>query len=241
MRDYVLPELVALGGVDSVEIGFSAFLPEGREAWTDEDGATPAKITVDRPADPDFWFDLPIRLLQELYPVDDLVALALCIGRERVTFSVHGRAGALGYRIVARDRGGAVVYEDSYEVSISERPYLDDFPEIGKVHPGTGRVALSRDGKRIWEGRFKTDMESVWDAYQRDVLPECRSRAELSCGGKATAAGQPFFAQLRVEVEASEPDEALEIRQDRVSSLESLHEDIYFTGLNYFQMLGVKA
>jgi len=241
MRDYVLPELVALGGVDSVEIGFSAFLPEGREAWTDEDGATPAKISANRPADPDFWFDPPIRLLQELYPVDDLVASALSIGRERITFSVHPRAGALGYRIIARDRGGAVVYEDSYEVSMSERPYLDDFPEIGKVHPGTGRVALSRDGKPIWEERFKTDMESVWDAYQREVLPECRSRAELSCGGKVTAAGQPFFAQLRVEVEASEPDEALGIRQDRVSSLESLHEDIYFTGLNYFQTLGVKA
>ena len=240
MRDYVLPELVALGGVDSVEIGFSAFLPEGRETWTDEDGATP-KISANRPSDPDAWFDPPIRLLQELYPVDDLVASALDIARERVTFSVRARSGALGYTIVARDHSGVVVYKDSYDVAMSERPYLDDFPEIGKVHPGTGRVALSRDGKPIWEERFKTDMESVWDAYQRDVLPACRSLAEHSCGGKATAAGQPFFAQLRVEVEASEPDEALGIRHDRISSLESLHEDIYFAGLDYFQTLGVKA
>jgi hypothetical protein len=240
MRDYVLPELVALGGVDSVEVGFSVFLPEGRETWTDEDGATP-KISANRPSDPDAWFESPIRLLQELYPVDDLVAAALGIGREHVRFSVLAHTGVLGYRIVARDRSGAVVYDDTYDVSVAERPYLDDFPEIGKVHPGTGRVTLSRHGKRMWEGRFKTDMENVWDAYQRDVLPACRSLAERSCGGKATAAGQPFFAQLRVEVEASEPDEALGIRHDRISSLESLHEDIYFAGLDYFQTLGVKA
>lgn len=239
LRDLVLPRLRALGGVDSVDIGFSAFLPAGREAWTDEDGATP-RITAERADDPRAWLDSPIRLLQELYPADDLIAAALGIDRGRVRFSLGGPEGTRpGYLLAARGRDGRAVFEDAFFPSYAERPYLEDFPGIGLTHPGTGRLRVEIGEGAAWEGGFRTDLESVWDAYQREILPAARRLAEA--GGAAAYAGQPFFERLVVEVEADEPEEPLGCRQDRLSSLESLHEDLYFAGLDYFQTLGVKT
>jgi hypothetical protein len=234
LRDYELTELAACDSVGSIDIGFSAFLPEGRPAWSDEDGTTP-RIAPNRPDDPSAWLDPPIRLLQELYPIDDILADELGINRDRIMFSLHREATeAPGYTLIVRDGRGGVVYESAYTPVFSERPYLDDFPGLGKVHPGTGLVRLSQRGATIWESHFKTDMEAVWDAYQSKVLPAAREIAQA-------VKEQPFFSRLIVEVEASEPDEALPCRHDRLSSLESLHEDLYFAGLDYFQIFGVKT
>ena len=251
LRDYELPLLASLGTVASIDIGFSAFLPEGRPTWSEEDGTTP-RIAPDRPDDPCAWLDPPIRLLQELYPIDDILATGLGIKRDRITFNLRNETTSLrkettsapGYTLVARDKKGAIVYESEYTPTFSERPYLDDFPGLGKVHPGTGLVRLLKEGKSVWETRFKTDMEAVWDTYQSEVLPAARevAQAEIVQSEVAQSAGaQPFFSRLVVEVEASEPDEVLPCRHDRLSSLESLHEDLYFAGLDFFQVLGIKT
>ncbi|PKL24183.1 MAG: hypothetical protein CVV47_10560 [Spirochaetae bacterium HGW-Spirochaetae-3] len=240
IRDYALPAIASIGGVASVDIRFAAFLPDGREAWTDEDGATP-KIGAQRKDDPEAWLDPPVRLLQELYPIDDVIASELGIPAASVRFSLYEKAAGPRYALTARNADGTPVYEAEYEASFSERPYLDDFPGIGKAHPGTGRVAVRGPGTEPWQGSFSTDMESVWAAYQSSVLPACRRFIEDACGGEADAGAQPFFARLRLDIDASEPDETLPIRQDRISSLESLHEDIYFAGLDYFQTLGLTS
>lgn len=234
LGDYELPLLASLGTVASIDIGFSAFLPEGRPTWSEEDGTTP-RIAPDRPDDPSAWLDPPIRLLQELYPIDDILATGLGIKRDRITFNLLKETTSTpGYTLVARDGKGAIVYESSFAPKFSERPYLDDFPGLGKVHPGTGLVRLLNEGKLVWETRFKTDIEAVWDTYQSEVLPAAREVAHA-------VGTQPFFSRLVVEVEASEPDEVLPCRHDRLSSLESLHEDLYFAGLDYFQVLGINT
>ncbi len=248
IRDYELPRLEAAGGVASIEIGFTPFLPEGRTEWNDEDGATP-RISADRVDAPEAWLDPPIRLLQELYPIDDIVASRLGIHSDAVRFEaleegirpVGSERAVPGYRLKAFDAEGRTIREASYDVSFAERAYLDEYPGIGRVHPGTGRVRLVVDGRLRREASLETDLERVWDAYQAEVLPACRRRAETVSGGRADAALQPFFTRLRLEIGASEPDEELGPRQDRLSSLESLHEDLYFAGLDYFQTLGLKA
>ncbi len=240
IRDYQLPELAAIQDIDSIDIGFSAFLPDGRTAWTDEDGATP-KISAQRKDDPDAWLDPPVRLLQELYPIDDILARALSLPRDRIRFSLWEGTTKPAYRIIARSAGGETLHQAAFVPSFSERTYLDAFPGIGKVHPGTGRISLDIPGTGTWTASFSTDMESVWAAYQTRVLPACRTHIEKTCGGTIDAARQPYFSQLRLDIDASEPDETLPVRQDRVSSLESLHEDIYFVGLDYFQTLGLKS
>ncbi len=240
IRDYLLLELAAIPDVDNIEIGFSAFLPDGRTAWTDEDGATP-KISAQRKDDPDAWLDPPVRLLQELYPIDDIMAQALHLPRNRIRFTLLEGTTAPGYRIISRSASGKTLHDATFIPSFSQRTYLDAFPGIGKVHPGTGRISLDIPGTGTWSAAFSTDMESVWVAYQSRVLPACRAHIEKTCGGYIDAARQPYFSQLRLDIDASEPDETLPVRQDRVSSLESLHEDIYFVGLDYFQTLGLKS
>ncbi len=240
IRDYVLPELAAVPGINSLELAFSAFLPDGRTAWTDEDGATP-KISAQRVDDPDAWLDPPVRLLQELYPIDDIMAETLGLPRDTIRFALLEGVTEPGYRVIARNAAGKTVYESAYATSFSERTYLDEFPGIGRVHPGTGRVSISVPGQDSWSESFSTDMETIWEAYQTKVLPACKARIEAVCGATIDSARQPYFAQLRLDIDASEPDETLPVRQDRVSSLESLHEDIYFAGLDYFQTLGLKS
>ena len=240
IRDYVLPELAMLSDLGSLELSFSPFLPNGRTAWTDEDGATP-KISAERADDPDAWLDPPVRLLQELYPIDDIVAEVLDLPREQIRFSLLEGVSAPEYRVIARNSAGDMVFEAGYTVSFSERTYLDAFPGIGRVHPGTGRVSIKIPGQADWSESFSTDLENIWSVYQTKVLPVCKALIEEVCGGTIDTGRQPYFAQLRLDIDASEPDETLPVRQDRISSLESLHEDIYFAGLDYFQTLGLKS
>ena len=49
---------------------------------------------------------------------------------------------------------------------------------------------------------------------------------------------QPFHRDLDVEVRMSEPDFRIGVDEELVSSLESLHEDLYFVTLDFFDALG---
>ena len=49
---------------------------------------------------------------------------------------------------------------------------------------------------------------------------------------------QPFHRDLDVEVWMSEPDFRIGIDEELVSSLEALHEDLYFVTLDFFDALG---
>lgn len=55
--------------------------------------------------------------------------------------------------------------------------------------------------------------------------------------GKISADLQPFFHELRLDVTASEPDYATGSREDLISSLDALHEDMYFVGSDYFKIM----
>src|SRR4029078_11305141 len=49
---------------------------------------------------------------------------------------------------------------------------------------------------------------------------------------------QPFHRDLDVEVWMSEPDFRIGLDEEQISSLESLHEDLYFVTLDFFDALG---
>ncbi len=49
---------------------------------------------------------------------------------------------------------------------------------------------------------------------------------------------QPFHRDLDVDVRMSEPDFRIGVDEEIVSSLESLHEDLYFVTLDFFDALG---
>ncbi|MCH4886953.1 hypothetical protein EZV73_05205 [Acidaminobacter sp. JC074] len=228
----LLPRLKEIDA-DKVVIKFKPFLQEGQTEWFDEDSAKP-KYNVER-ADDDAWFDLPIRWLQELYPIDDLIASDLEISRNRVIFEDDSNL-EYTYQVLAF-KDEQVVYEDVYDVHYSERNYLDRYPKVGKVHPSTGFIEIKINSKVICLERINTDLENIWSYYQKEVLDKVTNIA-LEEGRTLTHETQPIFKTLRLEIHVSEPDYSLPTRKDLISSIDAFHEDIYFVGLDYFKILG---
>lgn len=237
LEEVVVPKLLQDKAIDRIEIGFKPFLPEGVTEWADEDGATPSYNNVG--VDPDKWYDLPIRYLQELYPVEDMLAEQLHMERENISFYAYEGNADITYELKAYAADG-VTYEETYKAESSERLYLDAYPQLGKVHPSTGYVKVWINGALILENRIETDVERIWSVYQTEILADCRAYIEETTGGLITTETQPFFSKMQLEIEASEPDFALPCRQDLFTTLDGLHEDIYFAGADYFKNFGLE-
>lgn len=234
----VLPEAERLKAA-KVVIRFRPFLPPGETEWHDENGATPSYTNLGK-GDPNHWYDLPIRFLQELYPIEDEIANRLKISKDAISLEVYKGQEDLTYEWESFTSEGKRVQYETYRAQYSERPYLDDYPNMGKVHPSTGWVKVCVNGNSILEERIQTDVERIWTIYQKNVLPECRAYVERKTDGNPLEEKQPFFSQLRLDIQVSEPNEELPSRNDLYSSLDGLHEDLYFVGTDYFKNYGME-
>ncbi len=224
---------------EKIEIFFKPFLPEGETQWQDENGATPSYHNL-KADNPDKWYDLPIRYLQELYPVQDILTEKLALAAENIVFKAYEGDEDITYLCRATDAAGSS-REYRYLARCSERPYLDEFPKLGKVHPAAGYIQIWVNGEERLNQKLTTDLERIWDIYQKQVLPECRAYIEAKTDGDVHASMQPFFQKLSLEVWASEPDYRTGSREDLISSLDALHEDMYFVGSDYFKNYGVQT
>ncbi|MGM0168547.1 hypothetical protein IGI39_004302 [Enterococcus sp. AZ135] len=236
INDIIIPKLKSQK-IENVTIAFNPFLPEGVTEWTEESGATPSYNNVDG-RDPEKWNDLPIRYLQELYPIQDNLMKEFNLSADQVEIVKYSGSEELTYEVVVTTDSGKECW--TYQASYSERPYLTAYPGMGKVHPPTGRIQVSINGESYLDEEFATDVEKIWTAYQDNVLPECRAWIEERANNQLSVTDQPFFAQLQLEIAASEPDERLASRNDLLSSLDALHEDLYFAGTDYFKNYGLE-
>ncbi len=234
--DFVLPEIKELP-VDKIKIKFNSFLPPGEEGWTDEAASTP-KYNMTPDGGADHWNDLPIRYLQELHPVDDLIEKELGLSRDKVEFAIYDGDEDLSYLLEVFDSEGSEIYSAAYTAKFSERPYLDRFPELGKVHPSTAYLEAKINGETVYQTNFMTDVERIWDIYQREVLEDCLDFCQGKYQDGLLENKQPFFALLDLDIKVSEPNERLGVREDLISSLDALHEDIYFAGTDFFKHVG---
>lgn len=237
MDEIVIPA-VKEQKTEKVEIFFKPFLPEGETEWLDENGATPSYHNL-KADDPEKWYDLPIRYLQELYPIQDMITKKLAVPEEKVVFQAYEGSEDLTYlcRVTGENGDSA---EFKYLAGCSERPYLDEYPKLGKVHPATGYIRVWVNGEERLNRELATDLERIWDIYQKQVLPECRDYIEEKTKGKVCPDMQPFFQKLSLEVWASEPDYRTGSREDLISSMDALHEDMYFVGSDYFKNYGIR-
>ena len=234
-----MKEKLSLDNIGKIDLYFKPFLPEGKTTWNDEDGSIP-NIDASRSDDPEKFFDLPIRLVQELFPVDDLIEKEIGLSRDNIDFKMLEN-GNTDYEFIVYDKSGQIIYKDVFDVEYSERPYLDEFPGIGKVHPNTGLVEVKVNGEIVLKQTVKTDVERMWDVFQSEILEDCKKYILDKSDGKPIIEKQPFFNTLRLEILTSEPDYKLDVRQDIISVLSALHEDMYFAGLDFFKTLGIKT
>lgn len=243
--DVILPKIKAAtkefgkteDALDKIKIGFKPFLPKGVTTFQEEDGAIP---TYGADANKlGKWLDLPIRSLQELYPVADILIEELGLDREKIEFVRLDADSVHDYRIECI---GAVDLVEEYDLATDERLYLEEYPQMGLVHPPTGylRAKILRGEEKIeFESRIQSDPEKIWDLFQSDMLPKLKDYLLEKYDGKIDPKDQPFFAEMRVTIEVSEPNEAIGEREDLISSLDSLHEDLYFTTIEYLKCFGI--
>ena len=179
------------------------------------------------------FYNDPARWLDELYPVDEVLAGKLDLPLSAFSFRMHSEGTSI-YEVTATDGSGNVLHHDSFSPAFYERPFLDAFPDKAHVLVTTGWINVQTDGKTILDERLPTDLDRVWAFYQGTVLKNVYEQVKKSTGGKPTLKKQPFFHTLRFELKASEPDYRLGIDEEHVSSLESIHDDVYFDTLEFF-------
>lgn len=230
----IAPQLTQMK-IARLQIGFRAFLREEKEAWNDVESARPSYGT-EHDGDENRWFDLPIRRLQELYPVDDTLAELLHICRNDIQFSLL--EDGQDYNIKGYDKDGTEVFQDSMDTHYGERAYLDSFPHMGKVHPCSGWILAKQGNEIVYEEQIETDLQRIWAIYQKEILPLLVETIQKEDGLQKEK--QPFFKRMELEIYTSEVDEKLKCRKDLLSSLDTFHEDLYFVGLDYFKNLGME-
>lgn len=219
------PRAAALGGVRRVIVRFN---PHQRTSVTYEDG--------------DFdWTELdrdvgkPPRWLQDLYPVDELLAELLGLSRDDVLFEAYPHDAAATYEALAFDDRGNCLLSDSWIVRTCARPYLEQLPELGPALPTTGFVEITVNGETVLDQRIVTDYESVWDVFQSRLIPWMHDTAAQM---DFAPENQPFFSQFEIEVGLGGPERELPWRNDHISIGEVLEDGLHQVGHAYFLHLG---
>ena len=216
LTEQVIPELKGKG-VRSVQIKIATYHPDFSKKYK--------------------FYMVPSRWLHELYPVDEIFQRDLGIAKESFTLELVDDPKDI-YSLEATDAAGKVVYRAAFSPKFVEREYLDKFPGWSRVQVTTGWLTGVVDGTTVVDARIQTDPERFWDYYQSKVLPRIYDHVMKTTENKPLPDKQPFFRDFDIEVWMSEPDFRLGIDEELVSSLEALHEDIYFGTLDFFDALG---
>lgn len=183
------------------------------------------------------FYQVPSRWLKELYPVDEYFERELGIAKDAFHLELVDESKDI-YTVEALDAGGKVVQQATFSPKFVEREYLDKFPGWSRVEVTTGWLFAAVNGATVSDVRIATDPERFWDQYQSKMLPRIYDHVMKVTDNRPTPAKQPFHRDLDVEIWMSEPDFRIGVDEELVSSLESLHEDLYFVTLDFFNALG---
>ena len=216
LKEIVLPEWKKTSGIYRVSLGFR-----------------PLEIVSS-----DNCLDMRIRWLQELFPIDEIIARELGLPLERIELAEQG--GPPHYAAEAFDEQGNLLMRREFTPLWYRRPYIDPFPEAGSVHLVTGGIQVTQAGTTITQ-RVPTDAERFWDYLQEEVLPRVRQAVMEVTDGAPKIQDQPFFDELLIELTISETNEPFGVREEMCSAAEALHEDIYFNVLDFVEMLGTNT
>ncbi len=181
-----------------------------------------------------------IRWLQELFPVDEILARDLKIPLSSVEFEEKTEDSPT-YEVVVSDKQGKELYRGTMDGKIVTRPFFDQFPDYDTVQVDTGWVTASVDGTRIADERVVTDLEKFWDHYQKVTLPRVYNYVMDLYGGKPQAKYAPYFGELRVDLTASEANYRLGLDQEIFSPMDAVSEDIYYDTLAFFDTMGLRT
>jgi hypothetical protein len=174
------------------------------------------------------------RWLQELYPVDEIIARDTGIPLANITFEKKEEEVPV-YEVFAYGEKSDLVFTDSFSPRVVESLYMNVLPEWGTVRRTSGWLSIEQGTAPILNIELKTDLEKFWDYYQEEILPEVQSYILEKTGNEPSFTKQPYFKRLLIELWFSEPDYPLGLDQEIISSLEAIHDEIYFDTLDFLR------
>jgi hypothetical protein len=216
MTEQVIPELKGKG-VKAVHVKVAEYQPDLTKKYK--------------------FYMVPSRWVHELYPVDEMFLRDLGLPKDNFSVELVKDPKDI-YSVEATDAAGKVLYRGTFSPKTVEREYLDKFPGWSRVLVTTGWLSASVDGASVADERIATDPERFWDYYQSKVLPRIYDNVMKVTDNRPLPDKQPFHRDLDVEVWMSEPDFKIGVDEELISSLEAIHEDLYFVTLDFFDALG---
>jgi hypothetical protein len=181
----------------------------------------------------------PARWVQELYPVDEMLAKALNIPLEKVTLNeFDAPAGGPTYRVRAMGADGKEILRREFKVTTAMQPYSGVMKTYEQVEVETGWVKLEAGARTILNQRIKTDIEEYWDKYQNVVLPKVYHFVMAQAHGDLRQEFAPPFDTLKLDIHLSEPDYSLGLDKERISTLEAIQEDTFYSTDTFMNMMG---
>jgi hypothetical protein len=179
------------------------------------------------------------RWVQELYPVDEILARKLTLPLDKITLNqIDPPPGGPTYRVHAFDSAGKEILTREFKVATVMQPYNGVVTRYEDVQVETGWVHLEAAGKIALNERLKTDIEEFWDHYQNKTLPRVYQFVMSQAQGEIRPEYLPPFDSLTLDIHLSEPDYSLDLDKERISSLEALQEDTFYSTANFISMIG---
>src|SRR5262249_49256840 len=181
----------------------------------------------------------PARWVHELYPVDEMLSKELNVPLAQITLAqFEGAEKSPTYRVHAYDAAGKEMLTREFTVTTVEQPYNGVMPEYEKVEVDTGWVRMESGATTVLDRRIPTDIEQFWEHYHKVTLPKVFQSVLATYKGDLRAEFAPPFDTLKLDVHMSEPDYELGIDKERISSLEALQEDTFYSTENFVNMIG---
>jgi hypothetical protein len=181
----------------------------------------------------------PARWVQELYPVDEMLAKELDIPLDKIKLDdFDGGPKSPTYRVHAYDKAGHEILAREFTVAYVEQPYNGSIPRYERVQVTTGWVRVESGSTVVLDQRIRTDIEEFWDHYQNQTLPRIYNFVMAQSHGELRPEFAPVFDTLKIDFHLSEPDYNLGLDKERISSLEALQEDTFYTTENFVNTMG---
>jgi hypothetical protein len=185
IKNHVIPGIKALQPA-AISIRFSSFplnFDETRKYWPEQ-----------------------VRWLQELYPIDEILAKELDISLKDIHFIKDETLKEAIYEFTVLDRTGDMFFKETFSPFTREIHFQDRFKDWGKVIVCTGGIRVKSKNEEIFSSTIDTDPLRLWKHYQEKILPKLTEMLEKQAGGALKMEDQPFFNQLQTKVWMSEPD-----------------------------------
>ena len=243
-------DILAKGGADpkrtTVEVlcaykpGYSWLMDEIAPALAGKNAAS-IRIDFARNVDPTGVRSMQseARWVQELYPVDEMLARKLNLPLEKITLNeVDPPADGATYRVHAWDAAGKEILSRPFTVTTHMQPYNGVITRYEQVQVDTGWVKLESGGKALLNERIRTDLEEFWDHYQNQTLPRVYQSVMSQAHGELRTEFSPPFDTIKLDFHMSEPDYSLDLDKERISSLEAIQEDTFYSTETFLSMIG---